>query len=173
MNSGLSIAAAILLIGSSFAVRSVPSSPAATFVIHDYTPDFWRFWEAAQNRPVEQQAQMWQQLYVARHQAIFDDLTTACKDEYDVAWLRAHYFPNLPRVVPAMRATVAGLARQLEVAKGRFLKTFADMRWSGDIYVMASGYCFNGRAQMIQGRSALLFGVDDMVALGQKDLIAT
>ena len=36
---------------------------------------------------------------------------------------------------------------------------------------MASGYCFNGRSQTIQGRSALLFGVDAMSALGQKDLI--
>jgi hypothetical protein len=74
-------------------------------------------------------------------------------------------------VVPAIRAIVAGLAQQLEEANDRFLKTFPDMRWSGDVYVMASGYCFNGRAQMIQGRSALLFGVDAIAALGQKDLI--
>jgi hypothetical protein len=46
------------------------------------------------------------------------------------AWLQTHYFPDLPRVVPAMRAMVAGLAHQLEAANGRFLKTFEDMRWS-------------------------------------------
>jgi hypothetical protein len=167
----LSVAAAALLIGSSFAVQSAPSSPAATFAIHDFTPDFWRFWEAAQNQPVEQQAQLWQQLYVARHQAVFNDLATACKDQWDAAWSRTHYLVDLPRVVPAIRTMVAGLSQQLEEANSRFLKTFPDMRWSGDIYVMASGYCFNGRSQMIQGRSALLFGVDATVALGQKDLI--
>jgi hypothetical protein len=143
----------------------------ATFAIHDFTPNFWRFWEAAQNQPVEQQVRLWQQLNVAPHQAVFDDLASACKDQYDVAWSRAHYFPDLPRVVPAIRSIVAGLRQQLEQANGRFLKTFPDMRWSGDIYVMASGYCFSGRAQMIQGRSALLFGVDAIAALGQKDLI--
>jgi hypothetical protein len=169
--SKLSVAAAALLIGSSCVAHADPSSPAETFAIHDFTPDFWRFWEAARNQPVEQQAQMWQQLYVAPHQAVFDDLSTACKDQFDAIWFRTHYLPDLPRVVPAIRTMVAGLAQQLKEANGRFLKIFPDMRWSGDIYVMASGYCFNGRAQMIQGRSSLLFGVDAIAALGQKDLI--
>lgn len=142
-----------------------------TFAVHDLTPDFWRFWEAAQNQPVEQQAQLWQQLYVSRHQAVFDDLATACKDQWDAGWARKHYFPALPRLVPEIRTMVAGLSQQLEEANHRFLKTFPDMRWSGDIYVMASGYCFTGRSQMIQGRGALLFGVDGMSSLGQKDLI--
>lgn len=31
--------------------------------------------------------------------------------------------------------------------------------------------CFSGRSQTIEGRSALLFGVDAMAALGMKDLI--
>ena len=170
MGSRLSIAAAVLLTGSSFAAWPAPSPPAATFAIHDFTPDFWRFWRAAQKQPVKQQEKLWQQLYVAPHQAVFDDLAGPCKAEYDPAWARAHYFPNLPGVVPRIRAMVAGLAHQLDEANGRFLKTFPDMRWSGDIYVMASGFCFNGRAQMIQGRNALLFGVDAAVGLGQKNL---
>ena len=57
------------------------SSAATTFAIHDFTADFWRFWEAAQNQPVEQQAQLWQQLYVAPHQAVFDELAAPCKDQ--------------------------------------------------------------------------------------------
>jgi len=169
--SRLSVAAVALLIGSLFVAQSAPSSPAATFTMHDFTPDFWRFWEAAQNQPVEQQAQLWRELYVSRHQAVFNDLATACKDQWDAAWSRTNYLVDLPRVIPAIRTMVAGLPQQLEQANSRFLKTFPDMQWSGDIYVMASGYCFNGRSQMIQGRSALLFGVDAVAALGQKDLI--
>jgi hypothetical protein len=143
----------------------------ATFAIHDFTPDFWRFWEAARNQPVEHQARLWQQLNVAPHQAVFNDLAPACKDQWDAAWSRAHFFPDLPRVVPAIRSIVKDLGEQLEQANSRFLKTFPDMRWSGDVYIMASGYCFSGRAQKIQGRSALLFGVDAIAALGMKDLI--
>ena len=164
---------AALLIGSSLVAQSAPPSAADTFAIHDFTPDFWKFWKAAQDQPVEQQVQLWQQQYVAPHQAVFDDLATPCKKQYDAVWSRTHYFTDLPRVVPAIRALVADLTRQLKEANGRFLKSFPDMSWSGDIYIMASGYCFNGRAQTIQGRSALLFGVDTMAALGQKDLIPT
>jgi hypothetical protein len=167
----LGVAAAALLIGSVPVAQSDPSPPITTFAIHDLTPDFWRFWEAAQDRPVEQQAQLWQRLYVGPHQTVFDDLAPACKDQFDAGWFRAHYLPDLPRVVPAIRAMVSGLPRQLEEANGRFLETFPDMRWAGDVYVMASGYCFSGRAQTVHGRSALLFGVDAIAALGQKDLI--
>lgn len=144
---------------------------ASTFAIHDFTPDFWRFWDAAENKSIEERAQLWQQLYVSRHQAVFDDLAAPCKNQFDATWHRQHYLTGLPRVIPEIRAIVAGLPQQLDAASARFLQAFPDMHWSGDIYVMASGYCFNGRAQQIQGRSALLFGVDAIAALGQKDLI--
>lgn len=171
MISKPSITAAVLLTGWSFSAWSAPAPPAATFAIHDFTPDFWRLWEAAQNQPVEQEEKLWQQLYVAPHRAVFDDLAGPCKVEYDPVWARAHYFPALPVVVPRIRAMVAGMAHQLNEANDRFLKTFPDIHWSGDIYIMASGFCFNGRAQTIRGRSALLFGVDAAVGLGQKNLI--
>lgn len=68
--------AAALLIASLFVAQSAPSSPAATFTMHDFTPDFWRFWDAAQNQPVEQQAQLWQELqhelFHRYHRQFFD-----------------------------------------------------------------------------------------------------
>jgi hypothetical protein len=149
----------------------IAAAAAATFAIHDFTPDFWRFWEAAQNQPVERQAQLWQQLYVSKHQAVFDELAQACKGQWNDDWFRAHYLPELPQAVPAIRTIAASLQQQLDAASRRFLQTFPDMQWSADIYVMASGSCFDGRAQTIQGRSALLFGVDTMSALGQRNLI--
>lgn len=169
--SRLSVAGVALMIASFCVAQPAPSSTPVTFAIHDFTPDFWRFWEAAQNQPVEQQARLWQQLYVSRHQAVFNDLAAPCKDQWNADWARTRYLPDLPRVVPAIRALVADLPQQLEKANSRFLKMFPDMNWTGDIYVMASGYCFTGRSQMIQGRGALLFGVDGIAALGQKDLI--
>lgn len=85
--------------------------------------------------------------------------------------MRPYYLPELPQSVPAIRTIVSGLGQKLDAANERFLRTFPDMQWSGDVYVMASGSCFDGRAQPIQGRSALLFGVDTMAALGQRALI--
>jgi len=146
------------------------AAPAGDFTIHDFMPDFWQFWEAAENQPGERQAELWQSLYVSKHQAVFDDLAGPCKDEWDPAWARTRYFPNLPKITPAMRDASADLPEKLATTRARFLAQFPDMHWAGDIYVMASGYCFNGRAQDIQGRGAMLFGMDATVALGQKDI---
>jgi uncharacterized protein YjaZ len=44
------------------------------------------------------------------------------------------------------------------------------MRWSGDIYMMASAGCFNGRSQRIHGREALLLGLDDIAELHDTNL---
>jgi len=146
------------------------AAPAASFTIHNFMPDFWNFWQAAENQPVERQAQLWQSLYVSKHQAVFDDLAGPCKDQWDSAWANTRYFPKLPNIVPAMHAASDNLPEKLAAAQAKFVRRFPDMQWAGDIYVMASGYCFNGRAQSIQGRGAILFGMDATVALGQSDM---
>jgi hypothetical protein len=52
------------------------AAPAADFTIHNFMPDFWQFWEAAEKQPVERQAELWQSLYVSKHQAVFNDLAS-------------------------------------------------------------------------------------------------
>ena len=147
------------------------AASTASFRIHDLMPDFWKFWAAAQGQPVSRQAELWQTIYVNPHRALFDDLAAACREEYDPAWARAHYFPDLPKIVPGMHAADSDLPPKLSAARQHFLRMFPDMRWSGDVYLMASAYCFNGRAQTIAGHEAILLGIDTRVALGQKDPI--
>jgi hypothetical protein len=142
----------------------------SSFTVHNFMPEFWKFWAAAQGQSIDRQAQLWQDIYVKPHRMVYGDLVKSCKDEFDPEWARAKYFPDLPKLVPAMHAMADSLPQQLTAAQRRFLQMFPDMRWAGDIYVLASGHCFNARAQTIQGRSAVLFGVDDIVALGQRDL---
>ena len=149
--------------------RLQAAAPAASFRIHNFMRDFWRFWAAARGRAVTIQMRLWQELYVKPHQAVFEDLAKPCKDEFAPTWARTHYFPDLPKIVPGMHEAAAGLAEKLSAARTRFLQAFPDMSWTGDVYIMASGYCFNGRAQSVQGHEAILFGIDTRVALGQKD----
>jgi hypothetical protein len=169
----LLIAARAQAQGASAIVRSrlQTAAPAASFRIHDFMPDFWRFWAAARGRAVARQALLWQELYVRPHQAVFDDLAKPCKDEFAPTWARTHYFPNLPKIMPGIHEAAADLPQKLSAARDRFLQAFPDMRWTGDVYVMASGYCFNGRAQSVRGHEAILLGIDTRVALGQKDPI--
>src|ERR1041384_6605055 len=108
------------------------SAAAETVAVHDFTPDFLRFWGAGQSQPVERQTQLWQQLYVSKHQPVFDELAQNCAPEWNDNWFHAHYLPELPNVVPAMRTISSGLGRQLDAANRRFLEMFPDMRWAGD-----------------------------------------
>lgn len=149
------------------------AAPAASFTIHNFMPDFWNFWQAAEKQPVERQAELWQSLYVSKHQGVFDDLAGACKDQWNPAWANTRYFPKLPNIVPAMRDATNALPEKLAAAQAKFIGMFPDMQWAGDVYVMASGYCFSGRAQSIQGRGAILFGMDANIALGVTDLAPT
>ena len=146
-----------------------PSS--GSFIIHNFMPDFWEFWAAAEGKSVEQAGSLWQSIYVAKHPGVFEDLAGPCKDEFDRSWADSHYFPDLPRIVPQMHEATDTLRQSIEVARANFVRMFPDMHWAGDVYVLASGYCFNGRAQIIQGREAILFGIDTRVSMGQKDLV--
>src|SRR5688500_2554923 len=56
--------------------------------------------------------------------SFFDDLATACKDQWDAAWSRTHYLVDLPRLVPAIRTMVSGLSQQPEEANSRFLNSW-------------------------------------------------
>jgi hypothetical protein len=109
------------------------AAPPASFTVQDFLPEFWQFGEAAENQPLERQAQLWQSLYVQRHQAVFDDLAGPCKDQYDLAWARTRYFPNLPKIVPSMREATEHLPEKLAAAQPCFLGLFPDMQWAGDI----------------------------------------
>jgi hypothetical protein len=167
----LVIAFAVLLTAATSAAFPTTAPQPSTYTVHNFMPDFWAFWTVARNQPADQQARLWQQLYVAHHRAVFAELAAPCKDQFDPAVMRQEYFKSLPDWAPGMRAMADRIPQDMAEARRRFVAKFPDMHWSGDVYVMASGGCFNGRVQKIQGRSALLLGVDNIVGLGEKNLV--
>lgn len=92
----------LLLAGRAHATdtnAAVPSRPrtatvATSFRIHDFMPDFWRFWTAARGRGITRQVRLWQELYVRRHQAVFDDLKQPCSDEFAPAGSSRNAIPS-------------------------------------------------------------------------------
>ena len=146
-------------------------APRISFAFHNLMPDFWKFWAQARNKPADRQLELWRQVYLAPNQTVFDDLNAPCEHRFNANTMRTDYFPYLPALVPEMHAVADRVDEEMTIADRHFLHTFPDMHWVGDVYIMASGGCFNGRAQMIAGRSAILLGIDDLAALGQKNLV--
>ena len=152
------------------AAPAVMATPAAGIVVRNLMPDFWNFWRAARDRPAAVQVQLWHELYQQPNAAVFADLRSTCNADLQPDVLQKQYFPILKSLIPAMRALSASLPNEIISVEAQFTKAFADMRWRGPIYVMASVGCFNGRSQLIQGRQALLLGVDDMAGLHETNV---
>ena len=102
--------------------------------------------------------------------AVFRDLNAPCARDLDSTALENDYFPALPEYVGGMHALELSLPQTISQTRQRFQKIFPDMTWRGNIYLMASAGCFNGRSQEIGGGEALLLGLDDIVGLHETNL---
>lgn len=146
------------------------NAPATDIAVRNLMPQFWDFWQAAQDKPVDQQLRLWRRLYQQPNAAVFADLRSACANDLAGDVMQREYFPSLKGVISGMHSLSASLPMTIDAVQKRFAGAFPDMRWSGPIYIMASGGCFNGRSQIMQGRKALLLGIDDIVGLGETNL---
>jgi hypothetical protein len=156
----------------SHSVCAVPETTGPLTDVHllNLMPSFWKFWAAAQGKAPAQQFQSWQSLYVQPNENVFRDLETPCARHFSSASLEKDFFPTLSDVVPEMRTLEQSLPTTIDKTRLGFQQEFPDMAWSGDIYLMASAGCFNGRSQMIGGRQALLLGLDEIAGLHEKNL---
>jgi hypothetical protein len=146
-----------------FAFLSQGQAPLGGNVrIHDLMPDFWLFWNAAKNESPLQQLESWRSLYIQPNAALFADLAAPCAKHFSDRSLETDYFPTLPQFISEIHSLQQAMPGIVADARQRIQKAFPDMAWSGDIYIMASAECFNGRSQQIGGSNALLLGLDDI-----------
>lgn len=126
-------------------------------------PSFWKFWGAAQGTAPAQQLQPWQSLYVQPNESIFRDLDAPCALHFSSTSLEKDFFPTLSGLVPEMRRLGQSLPSTIDQTRLGFQQQFPDMPWSGDIYLMASAGCFNGRSQMISGSKHCFSGLTTLL----------
>jgi hypothetical protein len=131
-------------------------------------PGFWKFWTDAGSKPPPEQAQAWQSFYVQPNAAVFRDLDVPCARHFNTASLETDYFPMVPQLASGMRELEASLPLTISQTRRQFQQNFPDMAWRGDIYLMASAGCFNGRSQKVDGSEALLLGLDN-ISYGLKE----
>ena len=155
---------------ASFARTQSTENPSDGIIVHNFMPDFWSFWSAASNKSPKEQQKSWQTLYIEPHAAVFADLARPCTNDLNDATLQKEYFPTLAEFIPAIHALDASIPGIIADTRRSFVRAFPDMHWEGDIYIMAAGGCFNGRSQKIQGREALLLGLDNIVEQHETNL---
>ncbi|HEV2442925.1 MAG TPA: hypothetical protein VGT07_10410 [Steroidobacteraceae bacterium] len=160
----LAVSFLVLPAGARAEARTTPVA------VRNLMPQFWDFWQMAQNKPAAEQLQLWRRLYERPNAAVFSDLRGVCAKDWASDALQKEYFPILKGLTPGMRSLSASLPLTIDAVQKTFTAAFPDMRWTGPIYILASAGCFNGRSQVIQGRPALLLAVDVIVGLGETNL---
>lgn len=163
------IATLALVMLATYCTRA-SATDSGGIAVQNLMPDFWRFWRAARDRTPAAQLRLWRSLYQRPNSAVFADLRSACASDLQQSALEKHYFPVLGALIPGMRALAESLPKTIAAVEARFDEAFPDMHWKGPIYIMASGGCFNGRSQLIEGKPALLLGVDDIVGMHETNL---
>ncbi|MDX2209023.1 MAG: hypothetical protein SFV20_01545 [Sphingopyxis sp.] len=147
-----------------FALASMSGSTAAAKPsrVHNLMPDYWRFVAEAKRHTDAAQA-AWTRYYFAPNRALLSDIQCPL--------LASGRFPAdrlaaLDKLAPAMRQATRTLRAKLPAALARFDHIFPDNRWHGDVHILVSLGCFDGRAQTIGGTPAMLLGTDVLAMTG-------
>jgi len=134
-------------------------------------PSFWSFWQQAQHASVADQRAALNRVYLQPNQAVWRDLQAPCAKHLQDTELDQDYLPLLPQLVGPMQALQRTLPTTTARARANFGRTFSDMNWHGNIYLPVSLGCFNGRSQRIDGREALLLGLDNIAYQHENNLL--
>lgn len=139
-------------------------APTRTYTLVDATDAYFAFWDRHEHDPVDAQIDAFLTEVVAAHPELYAPSVIGLpKDQPQEEALRARLRAHLPRVQPLLGA-MRGARRDLDANLGRyeasFLEAFDDFRYDGRVYITDSAGGFDGATRAVEGREALLFGVD-------------
>lgn len=131
------------------------------FSVIDTMPAFWAFWERARAKSPEEAFALFEQTVLARHRPLYAPDVIGLEPEDGALRERfMRWFPELPQLVPTMRALGARFEARLSSGTERFMRELPRFSWDGDCYLMVSLDAFNGAGREVSGAPALLFGLD-------------
>jgi len=149
----------------------VPSAAAAGTPAHglsviDTTPAFWRFWRSAAGRTDAVRVQRFLDAVVGSRPELFSAtvLGTGTALSGDVTQdphaIVGAYLHDVAPWIPAMRRLSATLHRDLGAYAQDFAATFPDFAPVSPVYFTVSLFSFDGATRDVEGKTALLFGID-------------
>ncbi|MGY2134143.1 DUF2268 domain-containing putative Zn-dependent protease [Hymenobacter sp. HD11105] len=145
--------------------NTVPK-PAPSYTVIDLMPDFWKFWRQAQGKDEQTQIQLFKQLVSKPHPEVYNNDVLGGSPGKTFDEDLPQRYPKIQAMVQPKMAIVERLSRQigkdLPRYESRFRKTFPDLNYNGRIYFMYSLGAFDGGTRTIEGKQALLFGLDMM-----------
>lgn len=145
---------------------------AASYRVVDATGPFWEFWRQAEGKPPEVQAELFKGIAVKAHPELFANhvigIDPSVKDK-TLDHRLVGYLASLPSRLEAMHKISLSLGRDLKQYDASFRATFPDMKWNGNVYFTVSIDAFDGALRKVDGKMALLFGIDKIAKIHGAD----
>jgi hypothetical protein len=139
----------------------------------DLMPLYWRFWERAQSLPVERQAALFRELVVAQRPEIYNADVMQVPGGGSFADAVPAIYPKAVAWTSPHEATMRRLSREIGTTlpqqEAAFRRTFPDFRFEGRVYFLYALGAFDGAVRQVEGRPALLFGLDVIAAVNGED----
>ncbi|KUG09342.1 hypothetical protein ASU33_16540 [Solirubrum puertoriconensis] len=127
-------------------------------------PAFEEFWQKAQTQDEATQVKLFQQLLAERYPEVYNNNVLGGPTDKTFAEVLPLRYAKVHNMVLPKMDLVLRLSRQIGRDLPRyettFRKTFPDLDYRGRIYFMYSLGGFDGGTRTIEGKQALLFGLD-------------
>jgi hypothetical protein len=141
-----------------------PGKVTASYRVHDLTPTFWKYWDGAEKLPVEEQVRLFVEQVVAAHPDVYTPHVIGLKADEPMERALLRRWPRFLGFVgaqlPLARKLSSQIGRELPNYDARFRKAFPDFAYTGDVYFLVSIGAMDGGTRKVNGKVALLFGVD-------------
>ena len=137
----------------------------------DATGPFWEFWKQHAGSSPDQRLRGFRELVIAKHPALFTDGVIG-RDPLNPDELEARlpeWLASLDARAGAMQQLGKSVNRDLQRFDTSFRRVFPDMSWDGTVYFTVSVDAFDGAVRKVDGRLALLFGLDKIALIHGKD----
>lgn len=155
------IAPFVLVLASCRDAAPPPAPAPPSYRVVDDVGSFLRFWDAHPDAASRTPAAFRAEVAAARPSLYSPVVLGPYGDDAHLAGFLADVGPR----VPAIRAIDQRLTRDLGAYDATFRRAIPDMSWSGTVYFLVSLDSFDGATREVDGRVALLFGVDKMAKL--------
>jgi hypothetical protein len=159
----------VVAVGSSvLTTLALTQQPRAVETI-DLMPLYWQFRERAQALPVAEQVRLFNEMVVERRPEVYNASVMNVPGGKSFAEVLPEIYPKATAWTSphedAIRTLSKEIATTLPQQEKAFRREFPDFSYEGRVYFMYALGAFDGAVRTVEGRPALLFGLDVIAAI--------
>ena len=147
----------------------MPTAPAPPLQTIDLMPLYWAFEERASGAPMDAQIRLFREMVIERRPEVYNAGVLGTPGGQPLESLLPGIYPQAAAAAAKHRPVMQALSREIADSLPRhvasFRREFPDFAFEGPVYFLYSLGAFDGAERQVQGRTALLFGVDVIAAI--------